>query len=129
MFYLPIIIIIPVDITKTKVIKNKTMFNNDIVEVKLSNTSVIESNFNKEEMIEQKLRKKYHTSNSIITGKFISIIVIIIKTPNVLFIIKKLLITDETASLTLLPTTGINVPDINLIPFKAKLSDEDANML
>jgi hypothetical protein len=127
--YLPIIITIPVETTNTNVKKNKTIFKREIVDARLSKTSVTDSVLNNDEPIEHNDRKKYQTNNSIITGRLINIITIITKTPNVLFIIIKLLTTDDTASLTVPPTTGINAPDINLIPFKTNPSEEDAKRL
>lgn len=128
-YHFPINSIIPVEITRTKVIKNKTIFINETVDERPSKTSVIESVFNNDDIAEQRERKKYHTRSSIITGRFINNITIMIRTPKVLFIIKKLLITDDIASLTVPPTTGMKVPEINLIPFNIKVSDEDAKML
>ena len=120
---------IPVEIIRTKVIKNNIIFSNAIVDVRLSKISVILFIFNNEETIEHRLKKKYQTSISSITGMFIKIITIITKIPNVFFIIKKLLKTEEIASPTLPPTTGINVPETNLIPLRAILSDELAKIL
>ena len=49
--------------------------------------------------------------------------------PNVFFIIRKLLKTDETASPIFPPTIGMNVPDAKRIPFITILSEELANRL
>ena len=119
----------PVEIIKMNVIKNDIIFNNAIVDDKLSSISVIFLMLSNDENMEQKLKKKYHINISIITGTFIKIITIIIKIPNVFFIIKKLLKTDDIASPTFPPTIGINVPEINRIPFNAILSEERANIL
>ena len=109
--------------------KNTIMFSKEIIDVKLSNISVVLSIFNIDDTIEQKFKTKYHISNSIITGKLISIIAMIIKTPKEFFIIKKLLNTDESASPTPPPTIGINAPEINLMPLSITLSDELARIL
>ena len=121
--------IIPVDIIKMNVTKNTIIFNNEIVADKLSIISVILFNFNNEDTIEHNSKNKYQIKSSIITGRFMTIIIIIIKIPNEFFIIKKLLNTEDNASPTPPPTIGINVPDTNLIPFKTRLSDELARIL
>ena len=119
----------PVDITKINVIKNTIIFSNEIVDDKLSITSVKLFTFNKDAIIEHNSKKKYQINNSIITGKLISIITIITNIPKEFFIIKKLLNTEDSASPTPEPTIGIKVPDTNLIPFKTKLSDDLASIL
>ena len=96
----------------------------DIIEEILSKISEIESNPIIDEIIERNSRIKYIISISTMIGRFINKIIIIIKTPNVFFIITKLLKTEEIASPTLEPTTGIKVPETNLIPFITRLSDE-----
>lgn len=45
--------------------------------------------FSIDDTIEQKFNTKYQISNSIITGRFMRIIAIIMKTPKEFFIIKK----------------------------------------
>ena len=114
---------------KVNVTKNTKILSIEIIDDKLSKISVVLSILNIEDTIEQKFKIKYQTSNSTITGKFIRIIAIIINTPKVFFIIKKLLKTDDNASPIPPPTIGINAPEINLIPFSITLSDELARML
>ena len=60
----------PVDITKINVIKNTIMFNNEIVDDKLSRTSVTLFILTNEAIIEHNSKKKYQINNSIITGIF-----------------------------------------------------------
>jgi hypothetical protein len=105
------------------------MFNNEIVDDKLSITSVILFILTNEAIIEHNSKKKYHINNSIITGKLIRIITMIMNIPNEFFIIKKLLNTDDNASPTPEPTIGMNVPETNFIPFKTILSDDLASIL
>ena len=119
----------PVDIVRTKVTKNKTVFISEITEARLSITSDIWFKSNIVETIEQISKAKYHTNSSTIAGRFISKITIITKTPKVFLIIKKLLKTDEIASPTPFPTIGTKVPEINLMPFNTTLSEELARML
>lgn len=119
----------PVEITKVKVIKNTIILRIEIIDAKLSNISVVLSIFSIDDTIEQKFKIKYHINNSTITGRLISKIAIIMKTPKVFFIIKKLLNTDDNASPTPPPTIGMNAPEINLMPFSITLSDELAKML
>lgn len=114
---------------KVNVTKNTKILSIEIIDDKLSKISVVLSILNIEDTIEQKFKIKYQTSNSTITGKFIRIIAIIINTPKVFFIIKKLLKTDDNASPIPPPTIGIKAPEINLIPFSITLSDELARML
>ncbi len=101
----------------------------EIIDARLSKIFDIFVRLNNEEIIEQVKKKKYHISKLIITGKFITIITTIINTPNVFFIIKKLLKTDERVSPIPPPTIGIKVPDTNFIPFNTRLSEELVSML
>ena len=105
------------------------MFNNEITEAILSKVLDSLFKFIIEENIEQISIKKYQTSNSIITGKFVIIITIMTNTPRVFFIIRKLLSTEETASPTPPPTIGTTAPETNLIPRITTLSDETASTL
>lgn len=119
----------PVEITKTNVTKKTKIFKIEIIEDKLSKISVVLSIFSIDDTIEQSPNKKYQINNSIITGRLIKIMAIIIKTPKVFFIIKKLLNTDESASPTPPPTIGIKAPEINLMPLSITLSLELAKIL
>ena len=119
----------PVEMTKTNVIKNKIIFNKEINDARLSRVSVMLFIPSIEEIIEHICNEKYHINNSVITGKFISMMTIITNTPKVFFIITKLLKTDDNASPTPAPTTGTNAPEMNLMPLRAILSDELARIL
>ena len=77
-YYLPIIIITPVEITSTKVTKNKIMLSIEITDERLSSVSVILLIPSIEEIIEHTCNEKYQISSSAITGKLIRIITIII---------------------------------------------------
>ena len=115
--------------TKTNVIKNKIIFSKEINDVKLSRVSVILFIPSIEEIIEHICKEKYHINNSVITGRLIRMMTIITNTPNVFFIITKLLKTDDSASPTPAPTIGTNAPEMNLMPLRAILSDELARIL
>ena len=128
-YYLPIIIITPVEITSTNVTKNKIMLRIEITDERLSRVSVMVLIPSIEEIIEQICKEKYHIKSSAITGRLISIITIITNTPKVFFIITKLLKTDDNASPTPAPTTGTNAPEMNFIPLSTILSEELASML
>ena len=119
----------PVEMTKTNVIKNKIIFSKEINDVKLSRVSVILFIPSIEEIIEHICKEKYHINNSVITGRLIRMMTIITNTPNVFFIITKLLKTDDSASPTPAPTIGTNAPEMNLMPLRAILSDELARIL
>ena len=113
----------------TNVIKNKIMLSKDITNDKLSSVSVILFIPSIEEINEHTCNEKYHNKSSTITGKFIRIITTITNTPNVFFIIIKLLNTEDKASPTPAPTMGTKAPEINFIPRNVRLSDELASML